>query len=268
VASAETIRKKIATTSSPSFLLHNHMGTVSVKGWDQNEIDIQGQRASDVMDVIFMEGEQKVSVQVHPLREGLSPEESRFDFEIHVPRNAAVRVDSERGQIIIENVNGSVTINGISTNVAVTGVNGNITVSTVDGPIRMQSSEGNIKAESISGDLSFTRVNGQELRATTNSGRIRYEGDFGLAGTYVLNNYSSPIEILPSPNASFDLTARAVQGLIESSLSFRPTPLGNPFRRLSPGKFLQGRFNSGDSTVEVTSYSGTIRVQGPPPAGQ
>jgi hypothetical protein len=261
---AETIQKKFSTTANPSFLLRNYVGTVSVTGWDQNEIDIQGQAASDAIEVILMGGEQKVSVQAHPRREGLSPQEARLNLQIHVPHNAAVRVDSERGEIIIENLDGGLTIGGIGTAVAITKVSGNITVNTVDGPIRIQSSQGHIKAESISGDLTFVQVNGSELRASTNSGRIRYEGDFGQAGTYVLNSYSSPIDILPSANANFDLTARAVQGMIESNLPFRPTPLGNPFRRLSPGKFLQGRFNNGDSTVEVTSFSGTIRVQGVP----
>jgi len=263
VASAETIKKKFTTTANPSLLLHSHAGAVSVKGWEQNEIEIQGESASDAIEVIIVGGEQKVSVQTHPKRERLTPEEARLDFRIQVPRQATVRVDSERGQIQIEGIDGNVTIGGISTAVLLSKVRGNISVNTVDGAIRMQSSEGHIKAESISGDLTFVQVNGPELRASTNSGRIRYEGDFGQGGTYVLNNYSSPIDILASAKASFDLTARAVQGLIESTLSFRPTPLGNPFRRLSPTKFLQGRFNSGTSTVEVTSYSGTIRVQGP-----
>lgn len=263
VASAETIKKKFTTTASPSFSLHSHAGTVSIKGWEQNEIEIQGESSSDSMEVIIVGGEQKVSVQTHPKRERLSPDEVRLDFQIQVPRQATVRVDSERGEIQVQDVEGNVTVVGISNAVSLSKVRGNISVTTTDGPIRMQSSEGHIKAESISGDLIFVQVNGPELRASTNSGRIRYEGDFGQGGTYVLNNYSSPIDILASAKASFDLTARAIQGLIQSTLSFRPTPLGNPFRRLSPTKFLQGRFNTGSSTVEVTSYSGTIRVQGP-----
>jgi len=262
VASAETIKKKFTTTATPSLLLHSHAGTVSVKGWEQNEIEIQGESASDAMEVIIVGGEQKVSVQTHPKRERLTPEETRLDFQIQVPRQATVRVESERGQIQVEGLDGNVTISGTSTAVSLSKVRGNISVNTMDGAIRMQSSEGHIKVESISGDLTFVQVNGPELRASTNSGRIRYEGDFGQGGTYVLNNYDAPIDILASARASFDLTARAVQGLIQSTLSFRPTPLGSPFRRLSPTKFLQGRFNTGSSTVEVTSYSGTIRVQG------
>ena len=184
-----------------------------------------------------------------------------------MPRQATVRVDSERGEIVVKNLQGTLAIEGISTPVSLTQMKGHMTVRTVDAPILIQSSEGSINADSISGDLRFVQVNGSELVANTNSGSIRYEGDFGDGGTYVLNNYSSPIDILATAKASFDLTARAVMGLIESTLSFRPTPLGNPFRRLAPNKFLQGRFNSGASTVRVTSYSGTIRVRGPRPDG-
>ena len=262
VASAEQIKKKFSTGPNPSLLLHNHNGSVSVKSWEQNEIEIQGNRSSDAMEVLITGGEQKVTVQTHPPRAHLSPEESRVTFEIRVPRQATIRVDAERGDVAVEKVQGDVTIEGVSTAVSLADLRGHIAVRTVDGPIRIRSSEGHIEAHSFSGDVEFFQVNGAELVASTNSGGIRYEGDFGLGGTYVLNNYSSPIRILTSEQASFDLTARAVQGMIENSLSFRPIPLGNAFRRLPPNKFLQGRFNSGKSTVQVTSYSGTIQLQG------
>ncbi|MBI3933931.1 MAG: hypothetical protein HY316_04510 [Acidobacteria bacterium] len=268
VAAAETIQQKFPTSANPSFLLHSHTGKISIEGWDEHAIEIQGDAASDLMEVIIMGGEQKVSVQVHPKRERFTPKEARLDFEIRVPRQASVRVESERGEIVVRNLEGGLAIEGVSNAVALSQMKGRITVRTVDGPIQIQSAQGNVNADSISGDLKFVQVNGSELIANTNSGTIRYEGDFGAGGTYVLNNYSSPIDIFASAKASFDLTARAVMGLIESSLSFRPTPLGNPFRRLSPNKFLQGRFNSGESTVRVTSYSGTIRVRGPLSEGQ
>jgi len=267
VASAETIKKSFPTSANPSFLLHNHTGKVSLEGWDQNVIEIQGEPASDLMEVIIMGEEQKVSIQTHPTRERFTAAEARVNFQIRVPRQATVRVDAERGEITVRNLEGNVTIEGVSTPVSLSNIKGNIAVRTVDAPIHISSSEGTINADSISGDLKFVQVNGAELVGNTNTGTIRYEGDFGNGGTYLLNNYSAPIDILASAKASFDLTARAVIGLIESSLAFRPTPLGVPFRRLSPTKFLQGRFNSGNSTVRVMSYSGTIRVRGPRPEG-
>ena len=267
-AAAQTIERTFPTTANPSFLLHNHTGKIALEGWDQNSIQIHGTPSSDAMEVIVMGSEQKVSVQVHPKREGFTSEEAQLDFEIRVPRQASVRIDSERGEIVVKNLEGNLAIEGVSTDVSLAQVRGHISVRTVDGSIGIESADGSINADSISGNLRFLQVNGPELVANTNSGAIRYEGDFGDGGTYVLNNYSSPIDIFATAQASFDFTARAVTGIIESSLSFRPTPLGNAFRRLSPSKFLQGRFNSGESTVRVTSYSGTIRVSGTRSEGQ
>lgn len=268
IASAQSINKQFPTSPSPSFLLHNHNGKVTITGWDQSMVDIQGEPASDLMEVIMMGGDQKVTIQTHPKTDRVSSKESRLDFQVHVPRQASVRVESERGDIQVENLEGTVSIQGISNAVTLSNVKGYITVRTEDGPIVIQSSEGNINADSISGSMRLIHVNGSEVVANTNSGTIRYEGDFGDRGTYVLNNYSSPIEILASARASFDITARAVIGLIESNLPFHPTPLANSFRRLSPKNYLQGRFNSGESTVRVTSYSGKILVRGFESSGQ
>ncbi|MBI3894854.1 MAG: hypothetical protein HY313_02875 [Acidobacteria bacterium] len=263
---AEQIQKTFPASANASLLLRCHTGKISIKGWDQNQIEIKGNRASDAVDVDIVGEEQKVTVQTHLKRAGISPEESRVDFEIRVPRQATVRVESERGNIVVENVEGNVSVDGVSSEVKLSRLKGYVAARTLDGPIVIQSSEGYVKAESISGDVTFAQVNGSELVGTTNSGVIRYEGDFGLGGTYVLNNYSSPIYIVTSNRASFDLTARAVQGLIENDLAFRPIPLGTPLRSSTPGKFLQGRFNTGKSTVKVTSYSGTIKLQGLRPA--
>lgn len=261
--SAEQIKRDFPTGAKPSLLLRNQNGAISVKTWDQNQIEIQANPSSDSMEVMIIPGEQKVTVQTHARGDRPAPADARVDFEIRVPREATVRVDSERGQISVENVKGDVAIEGVSNSVGLSNLSGHITVRTVDGPVLLRSCEGHIEAHSISGDLKFLNVNASELTANTNSGMISYEGDFGSAGHYVLNNYQSAINIVASEKASFELMARSMQGSIESDISFKPTPLGQPFRRLTPGKFLQGLFRTGASTVLVTSYSGTIRVRGP-----
>ncbi len=260
---AEQIKKDIPTAAKPSLLLRNQNGAISVKTWDRNQIEIKANPSSDSTEVMIVPGEQKVTVQTYPRSDRPLAPNARVDFEIMVPREASVRVDSERGQISVENVKGDISVEGVSNSVGLTNLSGHITVRTVDGPILLKSCEGHIEARSISGDLKFIHVNASELVANTNSGRINYEGDFGSAGHYVLNNYRSPIEIVASEKASFELTARAMQGSIESDIPFRPTPAGQAFRRLSPGRFLQGLFHTGESTVQITSYSGTIRVHGP-----
>jgi DUF4097 and DUF4098 domain-containing protein YvlB len=263
VVSAQQIKKDFPTGPKPSLLLRNQNGAISVKTWDQNQIEIQAIASSDSMDVMIIPGEQKVTVQTHARGDKPQLADAHVDFEIMVPRQATVHVDSERGRISVENVNGDISVEGVSNSVGLTNLSGHITVRTVDGPVLLRACEGLIEARSISGDLKFFNVNATELVANSNSGSISYHGDFGSGGHYVLANYNSPIEIEATEKASFEMTARAVQGSIESDIPFRPTPLGQPFRRLTPGRFLQGLFRNGESTVLVTSYSGTIRVHGP-----
>ena len=263
-ASAQQIKRDIPTGAKPSLLLRNQNGGISVKTWDQNQIEIQAEPSSDAMEVMIVPGEQKVTVQTHVKADRVPPSASRVDFTIHVPREATVRVDSEQGKISVENVQGDVAIEGVSNSVGLSNLTGHITVRTVDGPVLLRSCEGHIEVRSIAGDLRFVGVNASELIANTNTGKISYEGDFGANGHYVLNNFRSPIDVVASSQASFELTARAMQGSIESEIPIRPTPLGQSFRqRSTPGKFLQGLFNGGDSTVQITSYSGTIRLRGP-----
>ena len=49
--------------------------------------------------------------------------------------------------------------------------------------------------------------------------------------------------------------------MIQSSLTIRPTAEGDAFRRL-PGRYVEGRFNTGDAALEINSFSGTIRLSG------
>ena len=262
-ASSETIQQMFATISNPTFVLHNHTGTVSVKGWDQNRVEIKGERASaDAMDVLIEGTDEKVSVKAHPKRQNLSRQEARVDLEIHLPRQALVRVDSEQGTVTVEDLERGITVEGVTSAITLSRIRGDITARTLDGPIVIRSSEGHIEAASVSGDLSFVQVNASKFSATTNSGTIRYQGDFGLGGTYQLHSYGSPIEIQASPRASFDVEARSIQGTIENHLPLPSPPPPASVRPGRTGKSLQGRISTGKSTVQITSYSGTIRLSG------
>ena len=262
-AFSEVIQKSFATIANPALVLHSHNGEISVKGWDRNQVEIQGDRASaDAMDVIIEGNAEKVTIKTHPKRQNLTREEARVDLTIRVPHQALVRVESEQGDITVGDVEGGVTVEGVTNSVALSRIRGHITVRTVDGSIVIRSSDGVVQADSISGDLQFAQVNGSQLTGTTNSGTIRYQGDFGLGGTYKLHSYSSPIEVRASPRASFDVDARSIQGAIDNRISFPSAPSSSALQSRRTGRTVRGRVNTGKSTVQITSYSGTIRLSG------
>ena len=262
-AFSEAIQKTFATNANPALTLHSHNGTVKVLGWSENQIEISGERASDSMDVLIEGNEEKVTIKMHPKRQNLTRDEARVDLTIRVPRHAMVSVESEQGEIAIENVEGGVIVEGVTNSVTLSQIHGHITARTVDGPIVIRSSEGVVQADSISGDLQFQQVDGAQLTGTTNSGNIRYQGSFGLGGTYKLHSYSSTIDVQASPQASFEVDARSIQGTIVNRIQFpAPPAAASSLRDRRGGRSVQGRVNTGKSTVQITSYSGTIRLSG------
>jgi DUF4097 and DUF4098 domain-containing protein YvlB len=215
------------------------------------------------MDVLIEGNAEKVTIKTHPKHPSLTRDQARVDLTIRVPRQALVRVESEQGDIAIENVEGGVTVEGVTNSVTLSQIHGHITARTVDGPIVIRTSQGVVQADSISGDLQFLQVDGSQLTGTTNSGRIRYQGDFGLGGTYKLHSYSSLIEVQASPRASFEVDARSIQGAIENRISLpSPPAAASSLAARRTGRSVQGRVNTGKSTVQITSYSGTIRLSG------
>ena len=262
-AFSEAIQKTFATIANPALVLHSHTGKVSVTGWDQNQVEIAGDRASDAMDVLIEGNAEKVTIKTHPKRPNLTRDEARVDLTIRVPRQTLLRVEAEQGDIAVESVEGGVTVEGVANSVTLTQIRGHITARTVDGPIVIRASEGVVQADSISGNLQFLQVDGSQVTGTTNSGTIRYQGDFGLGGTYKLHSYSSPIEVQASPRASFDVDARSIQGAIENRIPLpAPPPGASSLQGRRTGRSVQGRVNTGKSTVQITSYSGTIRLSG------
>jgi DUF4097 and DUF4098 domain-containing protein YvlB len=78
------------------------------------------------------------------------------------------------------------------------------------------------------------------------------------AGEYILSTYSGDIEVALPPAASFDLTAKTVKGKVDNTFSLTPKRHAAP--SFSTGYSLLGTHSTGNASVELTSFSGRIRV--------
>ena len=155
------------------------------------------------MEVMIEGGRQKVSVQIHPKREGLSPQETKMDFQIQVPRQATVRIDCESETGSPWKMLTATCRRGRQRARGVVRDPGEI-LRSARWTAPYSSAIPPVKSRPVpsAGILEFVEVNGSRLVGNSNSGTIRYEGDFGSGGNYILNNHSSWIRIQPSRQAS------------------------------------------------------------------
>ena len=159
----------------------------------------------------------------------------------------------------VGSVKGDTSVDSLGGNISVADSSGHLSIRSVGGNIEVIRPSGRVEAYSINGDLHFVNPSSTRLRGTTTSGAIVYEGDFESGGDYVLSDYSGDITVLCPPSASFELDAKTVRGKLENQ--FRLVPRGPSQSILPAGNSIFGTQGSGQATLEVTSFSGTIHIR-------
>jgi DUF4097 and DUF4098 domain-containing protein YvlB len=138
--------------------------------------------------------------------------------------------------------------------------NAHVHVRTISGPVTLGSiTNGHVEITSLSGDVQLDAVTGPRVSVNTVKGSIRYNGDFGGGGDYMLVNHSGNIDVTLPATASVDLSARSINGSVENDFPLKQIP--HPTFAITQGRSFAGTSNSGASSVQLRSLSGKIRVK-------
>jgi DUF4097 and DUF4098 domain-containing protein YvlB len=183
-----------------------------------------------------------------------------MDCVLEVPRGASVEIRNRQGSVRIEFVRGQHTrVESAGGSISAADITGHLTTRTLGGDIEILRASGRVEAFSITGAVRFVDVTSKDLRGNTNSGKIIFQGDFIPGAEYILSTYSGDIEILCPPSASFQLSAKTVKGKVDNAFSL--TPRRRTVSPLTSAHSLLGTRNTGNAMVELTSFSGTIRLR-------
>jgi len=141
-------------------------------------------------------------------------------------------------------------------------VSGYIIVKTTGGSLICTQCDGKLEFSSISGSAQILQPTLTNVNLVTTTGNITYDGDFVRTGIYTMNSGRGLIEVRFSENDSFDLNAQTIVGTVDNQAAAFIKP-DTHVRRQKKGKFSTsffGTFGQGLAKVELSSYSGTIRI--------
>lgn len=248
----------------------NVSGSITVTGWDRDEVHVTGELGDGVEELAIKGGPDDLGIEVRfpEGRHNRHVEETRL--EVSVPRGArleakGVSADVEAngltGDVRLESVSGDVGAN-LDTDAAVRihSVSGDVTLEGRTGGAALETVSGDIRASGVTGELRLNTVSGDaELNAGV-LGRLDMEsvsGDleasFGLAGGADVRAKSLSGEItlrLPA-DASARITAESYSGEIESD-----------FGSVSgDGRELDVTAGRGDADIRVESFSGEVTIR-------
>ncbi len=259
-AAAETRQEfhfKVHRRASVSIL--NVYGPISVKPTSAHQVVVIAILHSGKVEVDQNQRGNRVSVASRLLPDA-DAESGRVDYEVQVPADASLTLNSSTGPLHAEKLHGDIVLEGNTATMDVRDFSeGHVHVKTLDGPVTLSNvSDGHVEVTSVSGNVALTSVTGPLVHVNSSSGKISYYGDFGGGGEYILASHTGDIEAVAPSNASIEVVARSVQGTVENDFLLDP-----PRHTFVPnfGSAFAGTINKAASSVRLLSFSGKIHLK-------
>lgn len=296
-AMADTrIEKTLDLSSGGIFRLDTDNGSVRVTGGSSSGAEVVvTSRRSDLEDhyKFTFEGsgnearvraERRGSRVFNWFRNGHS-----MHFEVRVPKDVRVFVDTSGGRIELESIDGPVDLDTSGGSIHVKDVRGEVVADTSGGAIRIQEVWGDVRADTSGGSISMIRIDG-DVNADTSGGGISLEdvsGDIvadtsggGISieeagGSVRADTSGGPVTVAFSrgnsaggslsssggrvtaridPSVSLDIDAATSGGSVRSDL---PVTVRGAIKKTS----LRGQLNGGGAVLKLRSSGGGIRIE-------
>lgn len=212
-----------------------------------------------------------------------------ISYDISVPKDTSVQAHAGSGDEHISDINGpvransgsgNITLNAIGSEVRANAGSGDLVISNVQGRAYTETGSGNIKATGIaggfdaragSGDITFEQAASGSVRAETGSGNIHLRNVEGgveagagsgdvevegkIASDWRIHTGSGEVEVKLPSDARFNINARSSSGSVDLGTN-HPVTMQGALKR----NHIEGTVNGGGTMLDVSTGSGTIRV--------
>ena len=238
----------------------NQYGKISVKPSTGNFVLVTATTYSDKVEVDQAQNGNRVDVQSHLLA-GATVDNARVDYEVLVPADASIDLESSTGPLHAERLHGDVEAEGANAPIDVRDIsNSHVHVKTMSGTVTLSNiRDGHVEIDSVSGDVLLNSVTGPLVRVSSTTGRIQYDGDFGYAGEYRFNSHSGNIDATIPADASVDVKAQSVRGQVQNDVPLQPKVHTSFLVR--EGSSFAGTINKAASSVWLRTFSGRIHLK-------
>jgi len=281
----EKFEKTVSLAINGKVKLSNISGDVFVETWNRAEVKIDALKVSTASSLSkAKENIAKVKIEVRKEGDTVIIETKypkprikklrvSVDYRLMIPKQAAAKVGTVSGDVVVENTAGFLAAKTVSGDVKVTKsakgaivesvsgdlevfeVMGDVDAETVSGSITLSSIRGSVSAATVSGDIELVDVEGAKtVKAGVVSGGIKYQGAILPDGRYGFKAHSGNVNLFLPADAAFDLEAKVFSGSIDCD--FQITFSGKLKKRE-----LKGSVNGGGAEINIKTFSGNIKLK-------
>jgi len=263
-AAGQHFEKHFAVNGRPVVVIHNVAnGRIEVKSWKNAEVDVLADQTSEKIGFDMEQAGDRIDVTANILDSSAQPTELAANLQLTVPEETELQLKTETGLIYVEQVMGDMTLESVAGEIHLREVSGYIIVRTTEGSLVCTQCAGKLDFKSISGGAQVLQPALTNVSLFTTSGNILFDGDFVRTGLYTMKSGKGLVEVRFSGNDSFDLKAQTAVGTVDNRAAAYLKPDPHSSIRRAASKFTHGLFGTvgqGLAKVELSSYSGTIRI--------
>jgi len=262
-AAGEHIEKHFAVKGRPVVVIQNVAnGRIEVKSWKNSEVDVIANQNSGKIGFDMEQAGDRIDVTANVLDPNAQPIELETSLQLAVPEETELQLKTQTGLIYVEQVMGDMTLESVAGDVHLKEVSGYIIVRTTQGSLICTQCAGKLEFESVGGSAQVLQPALNKVNLHTSFGNILFDGDFVRTGLYAMKSGRGLVEVRFSGNDSFDLSAQTTMGTVDNQAAAFLKPDSHGVKRLASRftKGIIGSFGAGLAKVELSSYSGTIRI--------
>ena len=274
MAGNNSVDRKVAADANGEVVISNVSGSIDVRGWDRNEVQVTGILGHGVerLDVDASGGRTVVKVV---LPRG-NTHDGDADIEVSVPRNSTVEVSavsadvSSRGVLgtqRLKSVSGEITADIAADESEVRSVSGDVTVrgngkpmrlrvASVSGSLDLTNAAGSLDVVTVSGDARVQMGDTSDLRGRTTSGNLEVRGKLTRDGRVDVEGVSGDITLRLSAPGGLSTEIESFSGDIEGCLADNVERVS----KYGPGKRLNIRTVESGARVRAKTLSGDIDI--------
>ena len=263
-AAGQKIEKHFSVKGRPVVMIQNVAnGRIEVKSWKNSEVVVSASQSSDKIGLDMEQADERIEITANILDSSAPQSDLTENIQLTVPEETELQIKTQTGLIYVEQVIGDMKLESVAGDVHLKEVSGYIIVHTTGGSLVCTQCGGKfLEFNSISGSAQILQPSLSRVDLRTTTGNILFDGDFIRTGIYTMKSGRGLVEVRFSGSDSFDLNAQTSSGTVDNRAEAFLKPDTHGFRR-SASKYAKGLFGTvgnGLAKVELSSFSGTVRI--------
>jgi DUF4097 and DUF4098 domain-containing protein YvlB len=262
-AAGQKVERHFAVKGRPVVMIQNVAnGRIEVKSWKNPEVVVSASQPSNKIGLDMEQADNRIDVTASVLDSSAQESDLSENIQLTVPEETELQIKSQSGLIYVEQVLGDMTLESIAGDIHLKEVSGYIIVRTTGGTLVCTLCGGKLKFDSVSGSVQILQPSLTNVTLYTSFGNILFDGDFIRTGIYSMKSGRGLVEVRFASTDSFDLNAQTTSGTVDNRVEAFLKPDSHGIRR-SAAKYAKGfvgTIGNGLAKVELSSFSGTIRI--------